>query len=216
MKPLCLLSILISLGALWAQPGQAPAAPAAPPAPAPGAPPPAPPAPPPPRASRPPMERRLEAAGRWWRNQETVQRLGLTADQQKKVEDIFEQSRIKLIDLNAALRKEEAIMEPLMEADQPDEAKLLAQIDKIAQARAELEKANGHMLVSMRRVLTPEQWRKLQASAGPGGRGGGAMPHGPGGPMPHGPGGPGGPPPGGRGPGGGDQPQPQQEQEPLQ
>jgi len=88
-------------------------------------------------------------------------------------------------------------MEPLMAADQPDETKLLAQIDKVAQARAELEKANGRMLVGMRRILTPEQWKKLQPE-GPGGRG----------PQPHGPGGPGGPPPppappnGGRGPGG--------------
>ena len=203
MKPLCLLPILIGLGAAWAQPGQAPAAPAAPPAPAPGAPPPA---PPPPRASRPPMERRLEA-GRWWQNQEMVQRLGLTADQQKKMEEIFNQNRVRLIDLNAGLRKEEAIMEPLMAADQPDEAKLLAQVDRIAQARAELEKANGHMLVNMRRVLTPEQWKKLQAAEGPGGHGGG--------PMGHGPGGPGGAPPGRRGPGG-DQPQQQQEQEPVQ
>ena len=204
MKPLCLLPILISLGAAWAQPAQPPApAPPPPAAPVPGGPPPA---PPPPRFSRPPMERRLEG-GRWWQNQEMVQRLGLTADQQKKMEDIFQQSRLKLIDLNAALRKEEAIMEPLMAADQPDEAKLLAQVDKVAQARAELEKANGRMLVGMRRLLTPDQWKKLQAAEGPGGRGPEPRGHG-------GPDGPGGPPPGGRGPGG-DQPQ-QQEPEPIQ
>ncbi|MGA1995231.1 MAG: Spy/CpxP family protein refolding chaperone [Bryobacteraceae bacterium] len=154
------------------------------------------------------MERRLEGGpGRWWENQELVQRLGLTADQQKKMEDIFQQSRIKLIDLNAALQKEEAIMEPLMAADQPDETKLLAQIDKVAQARAELEKANGRMLVGMRRVLTPDQWKKLQAE-GPGGRG----------PVPRGQGGPGGPPPnGGRGPGGpGGGPQQEERPEPVQ
>jgi Spy/CpxP family protein refolding chaperone len=210
MKSFCLLPILISLGAAWAQPPQpaAPAPPAPNGAPAPNAapapnPPPAPPAP---RASRPPMERRLEAGPpRWWENQEMVQRLGLTTDQQKKMEDIFQQSRLRLIDLNAALQKEEAIMEPLMAADQPDETKLLAQIDKVAQARAELEKANGRMLVGMRRVLTPDQWKKLQAAEGPGGRG----------PMPRGQGGPGGPPPpnGGRGPGGPGDGQPQQEEQ---
>ena len=207
MKSFCLLPILISLGAVWAQPPQPPAAPAPGGAPAPNAAPAPnpPPAPPPPRASRPPMERRLEGpGGRWWENQEMVQRLGLTTDQQKKMEDLFQQSRLRLIDLNAALQKEEAIMEPLMAADQPDETKLLAQVDKVAQARAELEKANGRMLVGMRRVLAPDQWKKLQSPEGPGGRGRG--------PMPHGQGGPGGPPPnGGRGPGGpgGGQPQPE-------
>ncbi len=204
MKSFCLLPILISLSAAWAQPPQPADAPMPPAPPAPNAPP----VPPAPRARRPPMERRLEGGpGRWWENQELVQRLGLTADQQKKMEDIFQQSRIKLIDLNAALQKEEAIMEPLMAADQPDETKLLAQIDKVAQARAELEKANGRMLVGMRRVLTPDQWKKLQAE-GPGGRG----------PVPRGQGGPGGPPPnGGRGPGGpGGGPQQEERPEPVQ
>ena len=56
-------------------------------------------------------------------------------------------------------------MEPLVSADQPDEAKILAQIDRVAQARAELEKANARMLLDIRRVLTPEQWQKLKAES---------------------------------------------------
>ena len=41
--------------------------------------------------------------------------------------------------------------------------KVLAQIDRIAQARAELEKANARMLLGLRGVLTLDQWKKLQA-----------------------------------------------------
>jgi TonB family protein len=92
-----------------------------------------------------------------------VQRLGLTADQQKRMDDIFQQHRLKLIDLNAAVQKEEVIMEPLLSAANPDEPKIIAQIDRVAQARAELEKANARMLLDLRRVLTPEQWNKLDA-----------------------------------------------------
>jgi hypothetical protein len=33
----------------------------------------------------------------------------------------------------------------------------------VAQARAELEKANARMLLGFRGVLTQEQWKKLQA-----------------------------------------------------
>jgi Spy/CpxP family protein refolding chaperone len=54
-------------------------------------------------------------------------------------------------------------MEPLLGVDQPDEGKILAQIDRVAQARAELEKANARMLLGLRRVLTSEQWKTLQA-----------------------------------------------------
>lgn len=122
--------------------------------------------PPPPRASRPPMERAFHGPpGRWWNNPEMAQKIGLSADQQKKMDDIFQQSRLRLIDLNAALQKEETIMEPLMSADTPDESKVLAQIDRVAQARAELEKANARMLLGIRRVLTPDQWKKFQAGA---------------------------------------------------
>jgi len=101
--------------------------------------------------------------GRWWSDPQTAEMLGLTGDQVKKMDDIFQQHRLKLIDLNASLEKEEAILEPLVGADQPDDNKVVAQIDRVAQARAELEKANSRMLWSVRRVLTPEQWKKLQS-----------------------------------------------------
>jgi protein CpxP len=113
---------------------------------------------------RPPMERafRMGPRGRWWNNPEVAQKLGLSTDQQKKMDDIFQQSRLKLIDQHAAVEKEETILEPLLSAEQPDETRVLAQIDKVAQARAELEKANARMLLGLRSVLTTAQWKTLQ------------------------------------------------------
>jgi Spy/CpxP family protein refolding chaperone len=128
------------------------------------------------------MERAMPQ-GRWWNNPEMVQKLSVTADQQKKMDEIFQQNRLRLIDLNASVQREEVTMEPLMAADTPDEPKILAQIDKIAQARAELEKANARFLLGIRRVLTQEQRKKLRAE----------MPRPEGGRGP-GQGGPGGPP----------------------
>lgn len=121
--------------------------------------------PPPPAARRPPLERALHPGprGRWWDNPTMAQKLGLTADQQKRMDDIFQQNRLKLIDLNAAVQKAEVTMEPLVSADQPDEAKIETQIDRVAQARADLEKANARFLLAIRQVLTPEQWNKLKA-----------------------------------------------------
>lgn len=123
------------------------------------------PPPPPMQPNRPPMERsfRGRPPGRWWTDPETVKDLGLTADQQKRMDELFQQSRLKLIDLNAALQKQEVILQPLLGADQPNESQILAQIDKVAQARAELEKANARMLLGLRSVLTVDQWKKLQA-----------------------------------------------------
>jgi Spy/CpxP family protein refolding chaperone len=106
------------------------------------------------------------AGGTWWNNADTVTRLNLTKEQQLKMDDIFQKFRLTLIDLNASLSKEELIMDPLVAAERLDEVKILAQIDRIAQARAELEKANSRMLLAIRQSLTMEQWTKIQSSPG--------------------------------------------------
>jgi Spy/CpxP family protein refolding chaperone len=95
-----------------------------------------------------------------------VKRLGITADQQKKMDDVFQQSRLKLIDLSATLEKEEVVMEGLLKGPQLDDAKILPAVDRIAQARAELEKANARLMLAIRHVMTPEQWEKLDAQQG--------------------------------------------------
>jgi Spy/CpxP family protein refolding chaperone len=107
---------------------------------------------------------RLGPPGIWWHNPDLIQKLTLTADQQKRMDDIFQQNRTQLMDLRSNLEKQESQMGPMLSADQPDTNKILAQIDHTAQARAELEKAHARMLLSIRTVLTPDQWSKLQAA----------------------------------------------------
>jgi len=129
----------------------------------------------------------IAPAGMWWKNPSVVSKLTLTADQQKKMDDIFQASRIKLVDLKANVEKQELMLEPMLSANPPD-----------------LEKENAGMLLGIRILLTPDQWTKLhsapEAAATPG----------PGGPGQGGPGGPGGGRgrgfgrPGGGGPGGQD------------
>jgi Spy/CpxP family protein refolding chaperone len=101
--------------------------------------------------------------GRWWMDAALAQRLGLTADQQTKMDAVYQQSRLRLIDLSANLQKDETNLEPLLEVDRPDESKVIALIDRVAQDRAELEKANARMLLGLRNILSPDQWKKLQA-----------------------------------------------------
>jgi Spy/CpxP family protein refolding chaperone len=91
-----------------------------------------------------------------------MQKIGVSDEQVQKIEKIFQDHRLQHIDLHAALEKQEAILEPLVEADQPEEAQVIAQIDKVAQARANLEKSNAQMLLAIRRVLTVDQWKKLR------------------------------------------------------
>jgi Spy/CpxP family protein refolding chaperone len=137
---------------------------------------------------------RIGPPGIWWHNPDLIQKLTLAPDQQKRMDDILQQSRLQLIDLRANLEKQELLMEPMLAANPPDTNKILAQIDHTAQARAELEKANAKMLLGIRNVLTPDQWTKLQTEGRdnrrmrmkhgdmPGGPGDSGRPAGPGAP----------------------------------
>ena len=114
---------------------------------------------------RPPMEKAFGAQGghgRWWNNPKIVERLKLTDAQRKSFDEILLAHREKLVDLRGSLEKAELELEPLMGDDQPNETRIVVQIDKVAQARAELEKANARFLLAIRSQLTPEQWKKVQ------------------------------------------------------
>src|SRR5207237_1196164 len=52
--------------------------------------------------------------GTWWREAPWIKALDLTPDERKKMDDAFLQNRIRLIDLTAALEKEELLLEPLV------------------------------------------------------------------------------------------------------
>ena len=63
-----------------------------------------------------------------------------------------------------AVQQAEAQMEELSRSPVPDEAALFTQIDRVAQARAELEKANTHLLLQLRGEMDAEQIKKLEKS----------------------------------------------------
>lgn len=123
--------------------------------------------------------------GVWWRNPEIAQKVGVSESQVQQLDQVLQAHRLKTIDLRAALEREEVRMEPIMHAANPDEKQVLAQIDKIAAQRVQMEKANVQTMFALRRVLTPEQWKKLH-SLEPFGRGMHRM-GGPGGGSGHGP-----------------------------
>jgi Spy/CpxP family protein refolding chaperone len=100
--------------------------------------------------------------GRWWKNSDIVRELQISEAQIGQIEQAFLDHRLKLIDLRAEVERQETRLQPLIEADQVDEAKVSAQVDQVLRAKMNLEKANVMMMLSIRKVLTVEQWKKLQ------------------------------------------------------
>ena len=112
---------------------------------------------------RPPMERALGLrGGRWWNDPAMVEKLKITDDQRKNMDQILLDHQKDIVDKRAAVEKAELDLEPLMQDDQPNESRVLSQIDKVAQARADLEKANARFLLAIRAKLSAEQWKDLK------------------------------------------------------
>lgn len=99
----------------------------------------------------------LGPPGRWWDDKKFAKSLGLNGDQQKRMDAVFGQNRDALLLRNDALQKAEDRLEALTRGGKVPESALFAEIDRVAQAKADLEKAYAHMLLQLREEMTPEQ-----------------------------------------------------------
>ena len=102
--------------------------------------------------------------GQWWRNPALAEKIGLTDQQKQQLEKISQSSRLKMIDLRADLEKQRVILGPMLQSYRPNEAQVLAQVEKVSQARAALEKGRIQAMLACRNVLTQDQWNKLRES----------------------------------------------------
>jgi Spy/CpxP family protein refolding chaperone len=100
--------------------------------------------------------------GRWWDDKHFAKDLKLRNDQQRRMDGIFEANRGSLLRSFENLEQEQGRLETLTRARALDESALFAQIDRVAQARAELEKANAHYLIQIRSEMDADQIQRLE------------------------------------------------------
>ena len=134
--------------------------------------PPADPPPPPPHAKGGRVMAHHEM-GQWWKNPEIVSKLQLTDAQVAQLNQVFFDHKMRLIDYGADMEKQDLKLQNLLDADQPNESQVSAQVDQVLAARGKLEREFTMLSLNLRKVLSLEQWRQLKAvrgDAGPGGR----------------------------------------------
>jgi len=114
------------------------------------------------------------APSAWWTDTALMTRLGLSEVQKARIENIFQTHRQNLTTSKDALEKEEAQLSKLLAADPIDRPSVFAEINKVIQARSDMERVNATMTLEMREQLTPAQWTQLQTqpTGQRGGRGG--------------------------------------------
>jgi Spy/CpxP family protein refolding chaperone len=101
---------------------------------------------------------------RWWDDKHYAKTLHLRADQKKRMDGLFDGNRANLVNRYETLQQEESKMETLSHAQTLDETTLFAQIDHVAQARADLEKATTHLMLQVRKEMDADQITRLDAS----------------------------------------------------
>ena len=105
----------------------------------------------------------LGLPGRWWDEKKNARMLGLRSDQQKRMDDIFDANKSSLMTLLGNVQHEESRLQAMSPQDLQDQGKVFAQIDRVAAAKAELEKQYALTLMLIRQQLEPAQLNKLDS-----------------------------------------------------
>jgi len=100
---------------------------------------------------------------RWWDNKRVAKNLGLRTEQKKKMDGIFNANKTTILLRYQSFVQEQSRMEQLPKQAVLDEASLFPEIDRVAQARAELEKANAHLFLLLRQEMDETQIERLRA-----------------------------------------------------
>jgi hypothetical protein len=98
---------------------------------------------------------------KWWMSDQYKRELGLTTDQSRRVEEVFQAALPTLRAQKKALDDADDQFKQVMQRG--NYSSVMEQVDHLEAARANLNRTRTMMLVNMRKVLTTDQWIKLDA-----------------------------------------------------
>jgi len=99
----------------------------------------------------------LGLPGRWWNDKHFIKQLNLRPDQQKQMDAIFEAHKAALASSLQNLQQQRTQLNSLSQKDLQDENKVLAAIDHVVAARADLAKETTQVRTALRKQLDPQQ-----------------------------------------------------------
>lgn len=99
-----------------------------------------------------------------------AQKVGISAETQKKVRDLSFEANEQLISLEADLKRAQLDLEKTLAAQQVDESVVMNKLEVVGRAELAVRKNRMGLLVRIRKAVGPEAWERLQAEmTGPGG-----------------------------------------------
>lgn len=100
--------------------------------------------------------------GRWWDDRSVVKTVGLSSDQKKKMDAIFDANKPAILAAYRDFLKQQAKLESVSKDPKADKSQTFAAIDAVSQARAALEKVVAQTYLQIRQQMTPEQVEQIE------------------------------------------------------
>ena len=100
--------------------------------------------------------------GTWWENPRLVERINLTPEQQEKIRNLVYQHAQRMIDLNAEVKHRGLELKDLVDRSTFKPSEVRAAFAAFQKARADLEQERFELMLSVRQVLTDQQWKELR------------------------------------------------------
>ena len=100
--------------------------------------------------------------GKWWRRPEIVQQLGLSGEQQEKLEGVWRSASSDLIDARAEVEKQNIALRAELDRPQLDRRAVQSIAARLNAARGRLFERELMMLVDMRGILSDTQWTRMR------------------------------------------------------
>jgi Spy/CpxP family protein refolding chaperone len=104
----------------------------------------------------------LGPVGRWWDDRTVIHQVGISKDQQKKMDSIFDANKSSILASYKTFLSEQSKLDALNKNPSVDKSQLFAQIDAVNQARAALQKSTSQMLLQIRQEMNADQIDKLE------------------------------------------------------
>ena len=95
-------------------------------------------------------------------NPDKMKEFGITEDQAKALQSGFYDLEKKMVSLRSEAELSEIEVRRLMQADDADEAALMAAIDKAGQAQTAIRKAMASQRLAVQKILGPETAKKIK------------------------------------------------------
>ena len=100
--------------------------------------------------------------GKWWHDKSIMQDLALTDDETKKLDENYNVSRRKMIDLKSDVEKQRFELDLLLGTQNADREEILARYESLEQARQKLSRERFDMFMGIRESIGAERFQELK------------------------------------------------------